>query len=146
MGIIHGFRSGLEEKVAAQLQAAGCPVLYEQHKVHYVWPAQDSTYKPDFILPNGIVVETKGRFLTEDRQKHKHLKEQHPALDIRFVFSNARARLTKVSKTTYAAWCERYGFPWADKLIPPAWLSERPNRARLEALRAATRGAFLGTL
>lgn len=140
--MIHGFRSGLEKKIAEQIKQFGYPVLYETLKVHYVWPEQQSKYTPDFPLPNGIVVETKGRFLTEDRQKHKHVKSQFPGLDVRFVFSNANARLTKVSKTTYAAWCEQYGFKWAHKDIPLAWLQEPPCPKRIAALHEATRGAF----
>lgn len=143
MGILHGFRSGLEEKAAAQIAAAGFPVHYESLKLHYEWPAQQCTYTPDFpFLHNGIIAETKGRFLTEDRQKQKHLKAQYPDLDIRFVFSNANARLTKTSKTTYAAWSEKYGFKWAHKIIPASWFAEPPCIKRLRALHEATRGLF----
>jgi hypothetical protein len=133
-----GFRSGLEVAIARQIEKAGLPVLYEAQKVYYVWPATPSYYSPDFVLPNGVVIETKGRFLTEDRQKSKHIKSQHPDLDLRFVFSNANARLTKVSKTTYAAWSEKYGFKWASKVIPEEWLREPACQRRLKALRLAT--------
>ena len=64
----------------------------------------------DFILPNGIIIEAKGQFVSSDRSKHKLIKEQHPDLDIRFVFSNSRTRIGKKSKTTYAMWCDRFGF------------------------------------
>lgn len=74
------------------------------------------------MLANGIVVETKGRFITADRQKHLLVKAQHPDLDIRFVFSNSRTRISKTSKTTYADWCRKYGFMFADKSIPPEWM------------------------
>lgn len=97
---------------------------YETFKVGYVKPAKDSKYSPDFKLPSGIIIETKGRFLTDDRQKHLLVKAQHPDLDIRFVFSNSKVRITKASKTTYAAWCDKYGFKYADKRIPEAWLKE----------------------
>lgn len=139
-----GYRSGLEVIIARQIEEAGVPVLYEAAKIHYVWPRQECTYKPDYVLPNGILVETKGRFLTEDRQKSKHIKAQYPDLDLRFVFANANARLTKVSKTTYAKWSDQYGFPWAHKSIPVEWFAEPPCPKRLKALTAATRGAFKG--
>jgi hypothetical protein len=90
-----------------------------------VKPEKKAKYTPDFLLPNGIIVETKGRFLTEDRQKHLLIQAQHPELDIRFVFSNSRARISKASSTTYAMWCEKHGFRYADKLIPQAWLMEK---------------------
>lgn len=124
-------RSGLETKVASQLSAHGVEGVYETVVIRFVRPEAKARYTPDFPLPNGIVVETKGRFLSDDRQKHKHIKAQHPNLDIRFVFSNAKARLNKKSNTTYADWCEQYGFQWADKWIPETWINEPPCAVRL---------------
>lgn len=120
------YRSGLEEKVAAQLEAAGLVVVYEdkEHVIKYTTPAEPHKYTPDFILPNGIIVETKGIFDADDRKKHLLVRAQHPDKDIRFVFSNSKAKLYKGSPTTYAAWCNKNGFLYADKLIPPAWLKE----------------------
>lgn len=74
---------------------------------------------------NGIIIETKGRFMTADRQKHLMIQQDHPDLDIRFVFNNPNARISKTSKTTYAKWCEKYGFKYAKGSIPEAWLKER---------------------
>lgn len=99
-------------------------MAYEELKLEYEKPPSKHKYTPDFELPNGIVVETKGRFTAEDRAKHLLVKRQHPGRDIRFVFSNSRARLYKGSPTTYAAWCEKNGFRFADKLIPAGWLKE----------------------
>ena len=129
----------MEDTVAAQIAAAGLQVKYEEVRLAYVKPSKPSTYRPDFILPNGIIVETKGRFLTEDRQKHKLLQEQHPDLDLRFVFSRSSSRLTKASKTTYADWCRRYGFRFADARIPPEWFAEPYSEARWKAIEAATK-------
>lgn len=123
-GLKHGFRSGLEETLAAQLEAAGVSFSFEEMKVCFMQPAKKRTYTPDFVLPNGIVIETKGRFLTEDRQKHLWVKQQHPHLDIRFVFSNSKTRISKRSPTTYADWCRKNGFQFADKAAPEAWLKE----------------------
>jgi hypothetical protein len=127
VGIKYGFRSGLEETVAAQLEAANIPVLYEDKdsKIKFTEPSKNRTYSPDFVLPNGIIIETKGRFVTADRQKHLLVKAQHPELDIRFVFSNSRSRISKLSATTYQMWCIKHGFKFSDKLIPEAWLKER---------------------
>jgi len=130
VGIVKGFRSGLEKRIAEQLIAAGMPeaaAAYETLRVEYVTPATPHRYTPDFPLPNGVIVESKGIFTAEDRAKHLLVKAQRPDLDIRFVFSNSRARLYKGSPTTYAAWCEKHGFKYADKLIPPAWLKEPPK-------------------
>tara|TARA_Y100001963_G_scaffold23857_1_gene31735 strand:- start:667 stop:1092 length:426 start_codon:yes stop_codon:yes gene_type:complete len=127
-GIKHGYRSGLEDKTAKQLKAAGKPVEYETDKVKYTWPARQSTYTPDFRIATSsggfFYVETKGRFTVSDRQKHLLIKEQQPELDIRFVFSNQNAKLYKGSKTTYAQWCVKNGFQFAHKTIPDDWLSE----------------------
>lgn len=115
----YGFRSGLEERVAKELTQAGVSFTFEEMSVTYVKPP--SRYTPDFVLPNGTIIETKGRFLTADRQKHLLVKAQHPNLDIRFVFSNSNQRISKQSKTTYAKWCEKNGFVYADKSIPKEW-------------------------
>lgn len=122
-GLKHGYRSGLEEAISRQLTEAGVDFEYEKLKIKYQ-VNKTSTYTPDFKLPNGIIVETKGRFVVADRMKHLLIKEQHPELDIRFVFSNANVRLTKTSKTTYGQWADKHGFKWANKLIPPEWLGE----------------------
>ena len=121
-GLLYGWRSGLEERVADQLVSLNVPFTYEELKIKYVKPARQSTYCPDFVLSNGIIVETKGRFLTADRQKHLLVKEQHPDLDLRFVFSNSKVSISKGSKTTYGDWCNKHGFIYADKLIPLEWL------------------------
>jgi hypothetical protein len=137
----NGWRSGLEEVVASALDALGIRYLYEQLRIPFIQPVKPRHYTPDFVLPNGIIVETKGRFVTADRQKHLLVKAQHPDLDIRFVFSNSRTRISKTSKTTYALWCQAKGFLFADKMIPSAWLNERINRASLAAMKRITETA-----
>ena len=42
---------------------------YEPFRIPFVQPAKNRTYTPDFVLPNGIIIETKGRWITSDRQK-----------------------------------------------------------------------------
>lgn len=123
-GVINGYRSGLEEVVADQLRGAGIDPRYESIVVPYEKPVTKHRYTPDFPLTDAILIETKGRFVTADRQKHILIKKQHPHLDIRFVFSSSKVRISKTSKTTYAAWCEKYGFKYADKKIPLEWLEE----------------------
>lgn len=117
-----GYRSGLEESLAESLDCMGVHAEYEQYKIKYIKPATNHTYTPDFKLPNGIYIETKGRFVLEDRKKHILIKEQHPDLDIRFVFQNSKNKLRKGASTTYADWCVKHGFLFADKEVPVAWL------------------------
>lgn len=121
----YGFRSGLEERIAEQLDQLGVEYTYEKVKLKYIKPASSHVYTPDFVLANGIIVETKGRFLAPDRQKHILVKRHNPELDIRFVFSNSNARISKASKTTYAMWCRKNGYKFADKTIPEEWINER---------------------
>lgn len=82
-------------------------------------------YFPDFILPNGIVVETKGYFDSRSRAKMIAVKKHNPHLDIRMVFMNSRTKVRKGSKMTYADWCEKYDFPYADGMIPLKWFKEK---------------------
>lgn len=126
----YGFRSGLEERIAEQLDKAGVDYTYEEVKLNYIKPASKHVYTPDFVLSNGIIVETKGRFLMADRQKHILVKRHNPTLDIRFVFSNSKARISKLSRTTYADWCNKNGFKFADKEIPSEWINERTGVVR----------------
>ena len=120
----YGFRSGLEMKIDESLKNQGIDGEYEQHIIQYTKPETHHKYHPDFRLPNGIFVETKGRFLTDDRKKHLLIKAQHPELDIRFLFQNSKTRISKASKTTYANWADKNGYLWAAKEIPKEWLEE----------------------
>lgn len=121
------FRSGLERSIAQSIESRGFPLEYETDRIEYVWPAQVSRYTPDFKLPNGIYIEAKGIFDTEDRKKQLLVREQHPELDIRIVFSNSKNPIGKGSRTTYAAWCEKHGIPYADRTIPACWFDEPPK-------------------
>ena len=114
------YRSGLEREAAAFLKVNQKKVLYEKIKIEWE-DLRYRTYTPDFELDNGIFIETKGIFDNEDRRKHLAIKEQHPELDIRFVFMNARNKIYRGSKTTYADWCTRHKFQWAEKNIPSEW-------------------------
>lgn len=132
-----GFRSGLEDTVSASLFARGVSdFTYEEHTLRYLVPSRTARYTPDFCLPNGIVVETKGRWLPEDRQKIELVLKQYPELELRLVFSNPRAKIQPSSKTTYAMVCEKLGIQFAAKDIPTAWLEEPPHEASLAILES----------
>jgi hypothetical protein len=83
------------------------------------------TYTPDFVLPNGLIIEVKGLFTASDRRKHVAIKKQHPNLDIRFVFESSKRKLSKGAKSTYATWCEKNKFLYADRIVPEDWLKEK---------------------
>lgn len=124
-----GFRSGSEEKIKEELDNAGIKYEYEKHRIDYTINP-NHRYIPDFVLENGIIIEVKGLFEAKDRIKHLAIKEQHPDLDIRFVFDGARkypskTKISQDSKTTYGSWCEKHGFMYADHYIPLEWLKEK---------------------
>lgn len=128
--IKHGYRSGLEQTVLNSLKDRKCNAQYECFKIEW----EDLAYRkytPDFLLPNGIIIETKGRFTPADRMKHIAIQKQHPQLDIRFVFSNSNSKLRKGAKTTYADWCVKNNFLYADKDVPQEWLEEKKKTAKL---------------
>ena len=116
-----GFRSKLEENVADLLFQLKVDYEYESRHFPYVIQHQ---YCPDFILPNGTILECKGYWSPADRRKIKQVVKDNPDLDLRMVFQNPFNRISKKSKTTYAKWCTRYGIKWcAYHAIPVEWLT-----------------------
>lgn len=86
-------------------------------------------YLPDYRLPNGIYIEAKGYLRPRDRTKMRKVKEQNPDLDIRFVFQNARQRLTKSKNSEmYWQWAERLGYRWSEGTIPLEWWREKKRK------------------
>ncbi|UZT50208.1 endonuclease I [Enterobacter phage 02_vB_Eclo_IJM] len=55
------------------------------------------------------------------------VREQHPELDIRFVFSSSRSKLYKGPRPRMAHGAKN-GFKFADKFIPVEWLKEATVR------------------
>ena len=119
----HKFRSDFELGVITAVSKYGVKVEYETKKIKYIVPTK--TYTPDFYFPDyDLYVECKGFLKMADRKKHLLIKEQHPELDIRFVFSRAGNKLSSKSKTTYGGWCEKNGFIYTEKFIPREWFNE----------------------
>lgn len=118
------FKSGLERKIWEKLPKG---TQYEVDKIKYL---VEHTYNPDFTLPDGSLVEAKGRFLSADRAKHLYIKKQHPSIKIRFLFGNASNTLTKSSKTSYGDWATQHEYEWADfyrEGIPKAWFEKEKS-------------------
>lgn len=132
--IKYGYRSGLEHAISLYLKKLKHKYDYESIKIEW----EDLTYRtytPDFILNNGIIIETKGRFRTDERKKHLCIKKQHPKLDIRFVFTNSKNKIYKGSKTTYAKWCIQHDFRYYDRIIPEDWLKEKGKNKHLNFIK-----------
>jgi hypothetical protein len=129
-----GKRSGLEVQIASHLVASGAEFEEEKDIKAIVYRSRrEKKYHPDFRLKNGIIIEAKGWFKPADREKHLCIKYQRPDLDIRFVFSRSASKLGKGSATTYAIWCQKNGFLYADKQIPEAWIEEPPKVPEVRA-------------
>ena len=115
--------SKLEALIAEELDQLGVPYQYETQRLPYT---VERLYIPDFILPNGIIVEAKGWFLSEDRRKMKLVKKQYPNLDIRMLFQKGKLdQPGQASKATNREWCRKNGFPCAEGTIPLEWIHER---------------------
>ena len=103
------YRSKLEENVANLLQGLGVSYEYESERVSYTIQHH---YTPDFVLPNHVLLETKGYWDPADRRKILAVKKDNPYLDLRMVFQSPYNKINKKSKTTYAMWCEKHDIPW----------------------------------
>jgi hypothetical protein len=134
----YGYRSGLEKKLADELKVLKVKFSYESLKIEWEDLAY-RTYTPDFVLNNGIIIESKGMFTAADRRKHLAIKRQHPKLDIRFVFENSRRKLRKGAKSTYGEWCYKYGLLYSNRVIPEEWLKEKGKNKHKKFI------AFTGT-
>jgi hypothetical protein len=118
------YRSKYEEDVCSKLDKARIRFEYETLNLYYDITEQRK-YIPDIILPNGIIIELKGRFTPKDRKKMLLVIEQYPSLDIRMVFMRPNNKLNKHSRTTYAQWCDKHNVKWANKYIPIEWIQEK---------------------
>ena len=130
--VAEGYCSGLEDAIAAYLERQGVGFKFEAHTLPYQIPARHAKYTPDFYLGNGIIIESKGRFLTPDRQKMVLVRKQHPDLDIRFVFDNMNAYLVSQKDKEFQAWAKAtYGLATVPRSGPrkvelkAAWLAHR---------------------
>ena len=128
-------RSGLERQHYEQLKESGIGFEYEPEKIEYRKRVikgickkcgctdvyQRKNYIPDWVLANGIRIESKGRLTSQDRSKMLAVKEQYPNLDLRIVFGTNN-KLNKNKAKRYAEWASENGFKFGIKTIPQSWL------------------------
>ena len=104
------FRSKLEAMVATLL---GSDWDYEPFQVEYVTHRK---YTPDFVrLVNDkqILVEVKGFFRADDRQKYKAIRDSLDEYQqLVFFLSSPFKKVQKGGMLTMAQWCDKEGFPW----------------------------------
>ena len=129
-----GVRSGLEDRVKKDLDQRGVKYGYESIKLTYAKLCCDGCgrviklgrYTPDFVIerPSGLrlLVETKGRWDSESRTKHKAVARDNPKEDIRFLFQRDQP-IRKGSPTKYSDFCIKNGWIYAiGESIPDSWL------------------------
>ncbi len=117
-------------KFEARLAACSAFANAEYEAYQFAYPQPEAWYLLDFKLPNGIAIEAKGFFSAADRMKMLAVRKHHPTLDLRLVLQTPYKTLSKDSMTTYAAWCEKKGFPWCagnDLETLTAWAAEEPT-------------------
>lgn len=119
------FRSKFEETIWNAAKRSRKSMQYEPIYLSYVIKG---SYCPDFVLPNGIIVEAKGYLDAAACRKMKAVKASNPELDIRFVFQHANGKRNKRAKLKNWEWAEKHGFPWAEGTIPLAWWKEKRKK------------------
>ena len=124
------YRSGFERRTKACLDEAKVKYEYETERIPYTVPETKKNYIPDFKVTTRsgkiIYVECKGRWLANDFQKLKLVKQQHPTLDLRMVFQRDLP-IRKGSKTRYSTRAEKLGIPYTvspQGTVPSIWLEE----------------------
>ena len=124
-------RSKLELKFEEIIKEFDVAYDYEVTKIPYTIPESNHNYTVDWTFINGLLVETKG-YLSDHKERYKYvlLKQQHPDLDLRFVFDNPN-KLCGGTKQTHGAWATKYGFKWCsikDTEQIEAWLNEAKTK------------------
>lgn len=128
------YRSKFEVSMAIALEAAGITFGYEDEILPYTVPETPRKYYPDFN-PKGCKydhVETKGRFTAADRKKMLYVIRNNPGVKILIVFQNPNVKLSKLSKTSYADWCDKHGIDWTtiDKAVSKLRTRNGPRKKR----------------
>lgn len=119
------FKSKYEQTVYSHAIDAGYKLAYEPAKAKLKYVLPERAYQPDFVLANGIVVETKGFLRYDDLRKMIAVKAANPQIDLRIVFMRADRPLRKGGQMAYGEWATKAGFLWAEGMIPEAWHQEK---------------------
>ena len=139
------FRSIFERRVADYFKEEGIKWKYEEIKFAYyqqqTWKMtcpncgatspvlKKRTYTPDFILPNGTLIEVKGRLTSTERSKLISIQEYHPELDLKLVMENDRQTGLKRYPMN-SDWLSAHGFDFtfvgrhAIKEMPEHWFED----------------------
>lgn len=99
-----GKRSKFEDKVQDLLEKKKVKAKYEHETIAY---QLDLSYKPDWTLDDGTLLEAKGRFDYIERRKILAVKRSLGDRKIHVIFMRDQ-KISKNSKTTYTAWCAKH--------------------------------------
>lgn len=133
-----GKRSGFEVIIAGALDASGVDYQYESLVFEYTEPLRKNLaecgecgsrnlvrtgrYTPDFVLANGTIIETKGRFDAKDRRKMIAVRDEYT--DYKFVMLFMRDnRISRRSGTYYSDWCMANEFDFSIGQLKQEWLT-----------------------
>ena len=124
-----GCRSKLEEKVGHDFDQLQLQHSYEPDKFEYQLTRR---YTPDFKVEceHPFYVEVKGWWQAEDRNKFLAVVLSNPDLPIFVALQRPFQTISKTSKTTYAAWCARWGIRWTPIPISKEFLMRWANGER----------------
>ena len=133
----HGkYRSGFEKQIADTLKQAEVMFRHEPEGIPYKNNTGSHYYYPDFVvrLKDGtrVFLEVKGYMPLEASYKMQCVKCQNPDTPIWFVLQNGKTKVGR-RKSTNMTWAKRYGFPAAEKTIPPEWLEQFMTKEEWEA-------------
>lgn len=132
---IKPYKSRYEYLQATRLEKNNINFEYEPFAIKYREPVLNArcescseedvtkqrSYTPDFWFPKSkILVETKGKFTSENRTRMMHVAQQSPH-EIRMVFMRDNY-LTKKHGMRYSRWCELQGIECAIGSIPLEWV------------------------
>ena len=129
------FKSRLEYNIAMSLWRRGIEFEYERESWEYHADVYKGLcahcgghdivsvrkYTPDFFLPNGIVVETKGRLDSSTRTQLLAVMESNPDKELVLVFARDNW-MTKAHKNRYSDWCLKHKIDFHVGDIPDEWL------------------------
>lgn len=100
------YRSKFEASLSHDLSEIA-QLAYEANRLSYHIP---HVYVPDWSdSERKIILEIKGLFDADERQKILAIKKCNPDWTICFIFMNDKTKITKTSKTSYRDWCEKNG-------------------------------------
>ena len=136
------YASGLEERVAKELDALG--VKYEYESVKFIWKDynpravcevcgakevyQQRSYTPDFILAGGLIIEVKGRLTRRDRRVLCGVRKSNPDIDLRIIFDKDN-RINKGAKSRYSDWAASHDFLYSLKgKVPEIWTKTQKEK------------------